>query len=122
MKPLLNNWKLDKVIHKDKILNFDILISKNCLKEVDKDYFYLIFPLEVCESFILEIRNKELASDLGITEVEKEIKNFINQLNKYNELKEIGETLVHKIAERKGKTSKQIFNEMDYKDLSISYD
>ncbi|EOB11383.1 hypothetical protein NBO_1230g0003 [Nosema bombycis CQ1] len=122
MKPLLNNWKLHKVIHKDKILNFDILISKNCLKEVDKDYFYLISPLEVCESFILEIRNEELASDLGITEVEREIKNFINQLNKYNELKEIGETLVHKTAERKGKTSKQIFNEMDYKDLSISYD
>ncbi|KAF9763195.1 DNA repair protein SWI5 like protein [Nosema granulosis] len=119
---IINDWATNKIIRRDKIQHFELLEERNCIKEVKDNYYCLVEPIEVCESIVLEEINLEIASTLNITDIDLEVKSFIKQLNEYNELKDIGETLVHKIAERKGLTSKQMFIEMEYEDLSIKYD
>lgn len=118
----INDWETNKIIHKDKILYFDVLVSNNCIKQIKNGYFCLVESLEVCESHVLRHINSKLIQELKLEDVDKEIKRFIKQLNEYNELKDIGESLVHKIAERKGVTIKQEFIEMGFEDLSVSYD
>lgn len=119
---ILNDWEANKIIHQDKILHFGILESNSCIKHIIDGYYYLCEPLEICESLVLKDINEEIANTLNISDIELEVKKFIKQLNEYNELKDIGETLVHKLAERKWVTSKQMFCEMEYGDLSVSRD
>ncbi|KAK6090956.1 hypothetical protein P3W45_000201 [Vairimorpha bombi] len=115
---ILNDWSTSKIIHKDKILHFGILLSKNLITEIEDDYWYLSEKVEIVEYEIYKYFNEKMADEMNIEDSEAEIKKFIKDLHVYNELKDIGQSLVNKIAERKGTTSKEVFKEMEYESLS----
>ncbi|WUR02071.1 DNA repair SWI5-like protein [Vairimorpha necatrix] len=119
MSSLLNNWSKDEIIHKDKILYFDILISKSLISNIQNtEYFTLSKPVEIVEYEIYKYFNEKMIDKMNIEDCTVEIKKFIKDLHVYNELKDIGQSLVNKIAERRKTTSKEIIKEMGY-DLLI---
>lgn len=111
---VINDWSQHKIIHRSKILNFDFLNSKNYISHIDSDYYYLNENIEVVEHDIYKYCNEKAKNEMNIENESYEIKKFIKDLHVYNELKEICESLVNKIAEKKETTSKEIFKEMGF--------
>ncbi|RVD90946.1 DNA repair Swi5, partial [Tubulinosema ratisbonensis] len=95
------------IIHKSKILNYDFLLENECLTLIEDDYYCLSKDLEDIKALFYDQEIKKLTKELEIQDVNLEIKNFISKLNKYNELKDIGQAMIGKIADLKGITIKE---------------
>lgn len=106
--PLLNNWEEDKICLKDKILEFEFLTENDYITEIEDGYFYLNTSFPIVEQKFYDEKNKQLADELNLKDVNKEIDNFIKKLNKYNEAKDIADSLMGKIADFKGCSIKDI--------------
>ena len=115
MTKIFNDWFANKIIHKDKILNFDFLNRKGFIKSIqDTEYYFLTESIDTVEYELYKYFNEKISNEMNIEDCNIEIKKFIKNLHVYNELKDIGQALVNKIAERKNTTSKEILKEMDY--------
>lgn len=60
-----------------------------------------------------QISQLPITDDKSDQEITKCIKEHMNLLHEYNEIKDIGQILIGKIAELKGTTSKAIYSEYD---------
>lgn len=109
----LNNWEDEKVIKKDDIIEFEFLYENGLIKEIEEEYYCLNGTLYNVEKKFYEENNMMMADKLGLRDVQKEIDCFIKKLNKYNEVKDIAQSLMGKIAEIKGVTIKDIHTEME---------
>lgn len=113
----LNKWDVEKIIKKENILEFEFLENNKYLTEIETDYFYLNKDFYTVEKNFYETINKELMKDLNINNLDLEIKNFIKKLNKYNEAKDIAQSLMGKIADLRDTTIKEV-----HKDLEVDFD
>ena len=109
---LLNDWTSQKIIHKDKIIEFEFLTDNNFITEIEDGYFYLNAEFHSVERIYIEKLNSKIMNRLNIQDANKEIKTYIKKLNKYNEAKDIAQSLMGKIADLKGVTIKEIHEEM----------
>ncbi|AFM98106.1 recombination repair protein [Encephalitozoon hellem] len=109
---LLNDWEKEEVIHKDRILNFDFLVEQDFIDEVEDGFYYLSKDLKTVETELWKKANHELADCLDIKNIDKEIKRFILLLNSYNEIKDIGQELIGRIASLRQTTAKDIHEEL----------
>ncbi|EJW02440.1 hypothetical protein EDEG_03144 [Edhazardia aedis USNM 41457] len=107
-----NDWDKQEIYHKDDIINYQFLLKHAFITEVDTDFYYLTNDMRNIEMVYYKEITKELAEKLNITDVEKEIKKFIAKLNLYNEIKDINDALVGKVAELKGVTIKEFQEEL----------
>lgn len=113
---ILNKWETDKIIHKSKILEFDFLFDNDFITEIEDDYFYLNTPIYDVEKKYYDDMNKELMEKLGIDSLESGLKTLIKKVNKYNEIKDIAQVLIGKIADLRGVSLKEIYEELDISD------
>ncbi|AFN82826.1 putative Swi5-like protein [Encephalitozoon romaleae SJ-2008] len=109
---LLNDWEKEEVIHKSKIVNFDFLVERNFIDEVKDGFYYLSKDGKTVETELWKKVNHELAEYLDIKDIDKEIKRFIFLLNSYNEIKDIGQELIGKIANLRQTTAKDVHEEL----------
>lgn len=107
----LNDWEEDKIYKKVNILEFDFLEENGFVTEIEDEFFYLNQPFSVVEKKFYDFINGKLANELNLTDANKEIDNFIKKLNKYNEAKDIAESLMGKIADLKSCSIKDIHSE-----------
>ncbi|KAM0675167.1 swi5-like zinc finger protein [Gurleya vavrai] len=115
-----NDWKLQEIIHKDKILNYNFLKENALIELIEDDYYYLKSNQKSLEDLYYEIKTYELAQKLKITDVDVEIKDFIKKLNLYNEIKDIADAMMGKIAELRGTTIQELHDEFDIiKDITL---
>ncbi|TBU09544.1 hypothetical protein CWI36_0020p0060 [Hamiltosporidium magnivora] len=90
----LNNWEKEKIIHKNKILNFEFLNKNNFITEIKDSYFYLSVEYEKVEEYFYKEKFKS-----------------------YNELKDIAQAMMGKIADFKGSTLKEMHELFSVNDL-----
>jgi len=107
-----NNWEECKIIRKDQIMEFDFLEEKSYIQEIEDGYFYLTASMADVERRFYTEKNEEIASELNLVNVQKEISSFIKKLNRYNRAKDISQALMGKIAELKGITIRDIHEQM----------
>lgn len=112
----MDDWEKTEIIHKNKIKNFDFLKKNDFITEIEDGYYYISEDIEVVETAFCKKINEELANELNIEDIEEELKLFIKKLNTYNELKDIGQDLIGKIATFRGTTNKSIHEELDMND------
>jgi hypothetical protein len=108
----LNDWRKHEIIHRDNIKSYELLLRQGHIREAADGYYYLLEDPEAVETALWKNANERLADELGITSVEKEIKAFIARLNEYNEVKDIAQALMGKIAELRQTTAKVIHEEL----------
>lgn len=108
----LNDWEKEEIIRKDKIAEFDFLSRRRFITEVSMDYYYLSEDIKTVEMELWKDSNARLANELDIQDIDKEIKRFIKLLNSYNEIKDIGQELIGKIADLRQTTAKAIHEEL----------
>ncbi|KAF7678791.1 DNA repair protein SWI5 like protein [Astathelohania contejeani] len=106
-----NDWSNCEIIYKDDIINFEFLQENNLIKEIEDGYYYLRDELKNIEKRYYLMKNKELAAQLNIHDIDVEIKKFIRKLNLYNEIKDIGQMLMGKIADLRGVTTRELHEE-----------
>ncbi|CAD25252.1 hypothetical protein [Encephalitozoon cuniculi GB-M1] len=109
---LLDDWEREKIIHKDKIRNFDFLVEGDFIKEVADGFYCLCKDIEAAEAELWKKANCEMAEHLGIEDINKEVKRFISLLNTYNEVKDIGQELIGRIANLRQTTAKDVHEEL----------
>lgn len=109
---ILNDWEEEKIIKKDNIVEFDFLYENRLIKEIEDGYYHLNDTLYNVEKKFYDEANRMIADKLGLQDIQKEIDRFIKKLNKYNEAKDIAQSLMGKIAEMRGVTIKDIHSEM----------
>ena len=109
---LLNNWRGEKVLHRDNIIEFDLLLENEFIIEIQDDYYCLNKPADEVELYIYEKKTRELMEKHGIVDLEKELKSLIKKYHEYNELREIAQTLAGRIAEARGITVKSVYEEL----------
>ncbi|ADM11349.1 putative Swi5-like protein [Encephalitozoon intestinalis ATCC 50506] len=109
---LLNDWEKEEIIHKSKIVNFDFLEKKDFISEVKDGFYYLSKDIKAVETELWKKANDELADHLDIKDIDKEIKRFIFLLNRYNEIKDIGQELIGRIASLRQTTARDIHEEL----------
>lgn len=110
---IFNDWDKTPIIHKSKIKNFDFLTENNLIKDLTDNYFCLTEPIEIVEDRYYRLENERLIDLLGIENVDDELKLFIENMNVYNEVKDIAQSMMGKIAELRGITNKEVHEEMD---------
>ncbi|ELA42421.1 uncharacterized protein VICG_00520 [Vittaforma corneae ATCC 50505] len=108
-----NNWDEEKIIRMDKIKKFEFLDENNFIKEIENKYYYLTTSIADVERKFYEEENAAIANELDLQDVQKEMVSFIKKLNKYNQAKDIAQSLMGKIAELRGVTIKAIHDEME---------
>lgn len=107
MNKELNNWEKFKIIHKNKIKEFNFLMKNDLIIHIESDYYYAVEDIN-------NAYFKAKCAELNLTDgVEKEIQIFIKKLNEYNELKDCADSLIGKIAEFKGVRIKEIRDEVE---------
>lgn len=111
--PFFNNWDEERIIRKDKIKEFEFLDDNDFIKEIEDEYYFLTTSLIEVERKFYEETNAAIANELDLKDVQKEIESFIKKLNKYNQAKDIAQSLMGKIAELKGVTIKDVHAEME---------
>lgn len=99
---LFNNWHDTPIIHQSNIINYSFLESHSLITHLDSEYYYLNNPDMNLELFYYQEKNKDLAHILSINDVDASIKVFIDDLNTYNEIKDIADALMGKISELRG--------------------
>lgn len=109
---VLNNWEAEGVVHRDRILELGFLCDGGYITEVADGYFCLNTPFGDVERRFYEERCRALMAELGIKDVELELKALIRKFNRYNEIKEVAEALCSKIADLRGVSIKDIHNEL----------
>jgi hypothetical protein len=109
----LNDWSKEKIVHRDSIKSFDFLMKNNYIKEIADHYFYLSEDIHRVEESFYKSKTIELAKSLGIDDISLEIKGFIKKLNTYNEIKDIAQCLMGKIADLRGVTIKKLHEDFD---------
>lgn len=80
-----NDWNSTPIIHKSFIKNFEFLSSNFLITHLEDNNFYLNIESANIEALFYSKKYNELATKLNIKDVGKEIKQFIFQLNTYNE-------------------------------------
>lgn len=110
---LLNDWNITPVIKKKNILNFDFLNQKGYIKEIKDSYYYITKDLKMVEIELCKKKASDLAQEIGIKSVDTEIKSFIKRLNQYNELKDVAQALLGRIADLRGTTIKEVHREFE---------
>ncbi|KAG0438120.1 DNA repair protein SWI5 like protein [Dictyocoela muelleri] len=110
---IFDDWKKTPIIHKNKIKEFEFLMENNYITELDDNYFYLSETFAKIENHYYKNENEKLIQLLKIKDVDVELKNFIMKMNIYNEVKDISQSMMGKIAELRGVTNKEIHEEMD---------
>jgi uncharacterized protein YwgA len=108
----MDNWSTHGVMHKDKIRSFSFLSMHGYIREVADGYYCLTEDPETVETQLWKDVNGRLANELNIADIEKEIRTFIAKLNEYNEIKDIAQELMGKIAEFKQTTTRVIHEEL----------
>lgn len=106
-----NDWTQHEIIHKNDILNFDFLQENEFIKEIEEDFYFLTVQQEKLEECFYDFKTKEIQKKLKINNIETEIQVFIAKLNKYNEIKDIADEMLGKLAELKGVSLKEIHEE-----------
>ena len=109
---LANDWEKEEVIHKDRIEDFDFLVSRDLIEHVADGFYCLAADAKSVETELWKRTNGELAESLGIDDIEKEIKRFISLLNSYNGIKDIGQELIGRIAALRQTTAKDVHEEL----------
>lgn len=109
---LLNDWEEEEIIHRNEIINFEFLNKKGYVIEISEGFYYLSEEHRVVETELWKNINDELANELDIKDIDKEIKRFIGLLNKYNEIKDIGQELIGRIADLRQTTTKSVHEEL----------
>jgi hypothetical protein len=109
----LDDWITMPVIYQSKIKNFEFLIKRDHIKEIENGYYCLNHNFDDIEFEFYNMEANKLMDELEIKDVEKEVKEFIGKLNLYNELKDVGQALIGKIAELRGATIREIHEEME---------
>ncbi len=110
---LLNDWENEKVIHKRNILEYDWLIENKFITEIEDEYFYLNKPFTEVEKMLYEEKTNDIMCKYGISDIDSELKSLIKKFNTYNEIKDIAQSLIGKIAELRGQPIKEIHEELD---------
>lgn len=85
--------------------------SHGYLEQIEKEYYCLNTDFSTVELEFYRAESAALADCLGIEDVREEIKRFIHKLSLYNELKDIAQTLLGRIADLKGITIKDVHRE-----------
>lgn len=114
---LFNNWSSTPIISKPNISNFDFLLTHSLITHIDFNYYYLNNPNTNLELFYYKIKNQELATKLNITNIDNSLKQFINELNLYNEIKDVADALIGKISELRGVSLKSVREEFEMDDI-----
>lgn len=109
----LNNWDAEKVIKKEGILELEFLADNGFVTEIEDGYFYLNTPLYDVEKKLYDDKNRRLEEELNLTDPQQEIKTFIQKMNRYNQAKDIAQSLMGKIAYLRGVPIRQIHEDMD---------
>lgn len=107
----LNNWDKTPVIKRQSILNFEFLSTHGHLQEIEDGYYFLLHDLGTVELDFYMSKSLELAGKLGIKNLDVEIKEIIKKINIYNELRDIGNTFLGKLAEIRNTTIKCVHEE-----------
>lgn len=109
---MLNNWEKDKIVHRDKILSFEFLAGNGYISEISDGFYYMSEDPETVETELWRKLNSELANELNIQDIDREIRGFIGLLNSYNEIKDIGQELIGRIAVLGQTTTKDVHEEL----------
>lgn len=107
-----NDWEAHKIIHKSEIMEFEFLNDNSYIEEIDSGYYYLAVDIGTVEKKFYTKKNEEIADELNLGDVQKEIATFVKKLNRYNYAKDIAQTLMGRMAELKGTTIKNIHEDM----------
>lgn len=107
-----NSWDVERVIQKENITEFEFLCSREYITEIEDDYFYLNTPLAVVEKEFYEQGNRALMEALGIKDLEQELKMLIKKFNRYNEIKDIAQELIGKVADMRGVSITEVHREL----------
>lgn len=106
MNKELNPWSVMKIIHKNKIKEFNFLLKNDLIVHIESDFYYSVKKIE--EKYY-KLKYEEICKELGLNEnIEGEIQRFIRNLNEYNELKDCAEALIGKLAELKNVSIKEM--------------
>ncbi|EPR79235.1 Swi5 family protein, partial [Spraguea lophii 42_110] len=92
---------------------FEFLKENDFIEEIEQNHYVLKVSFGEIEDKFYEEENEKLKSKLGIKDIKKEISDIIKQMNVYNEIKDIAQSLMGRIAEIRGVTNKEIHEEMD---------
>lgn len=103
----LNNWEKLKIIHKNKIKKFEFLKKHKLIIHIESDYFYSVDDIE---NKYYKLKCDEIGLDEDVIE---KVDEFIKKLNEYNEIKDVAEALIGKIAELKNLTIKEMRKELE---------
>lgn len=112
-KSPLNDWDTEIILRKDEIKEFDFLKKHNFIEEIEDDFFYLLKSSNFVEESFYKEKAEEIAREIGVENISKESKEFINKLNLYNETKDTAQTLIGKVAEFRGVCAKDIYKELN---------
>jgi len=94
-----DSWIKNPIQHKEKILDFEFLATKEYITELEDEYFYLNVPIEDVESEYYKGMNAEMMEAFNIKDPEMEIKSYIKDIGKYNGIKDITQQLIGKLAD-----------------------
>ncbi|KAI4292248.1 hypothetical protein PAPHI01_1522 [Pancytospora philotis] len=114
---VFNDWHAEKVIHADRITQWDFLRANECIEEIADGYYFLSKPLETVEAAYYRQENAKLTKMLGIKNVEQELKVLIGKFNTYNAAKDVVEELCGKLASLRGVPIRDI-----HKELNLTFD
>lgn len=109
---LLNDWEGEKIVSKDRILEFEFLRRKEYIEEIEDGYFYLTAPFSTVEKEFYDEKNRQLMKELKIENIDLELKALIKKFNDYNEIKDVAEMLCAKIADLRGVSMKDVHAEL----------
>ncbi len=107
-------WMKNKVLVKDKILEFDKLLDLGLIKkEAEEKMYSLTTPtLANAEEIYLESENQSLQEELSIENPDLEIKIYMDKLHKYNDTKDVLQNMIGKIAELRNVKIKDLTKEL----------
>lgn len=119
---IFNDWELRKILPRTSIKNFEYLKDNELIEEIEDGYYYLKSSIYDIEKKYYDEANNKLLDELNLTDTKKELKEIIKKLHKYNESKDIAESLMGKIADLRGVAIKEIHQDMGVYSEDDQYD
>lgn len=112
----MNDWQTAPIIHKGKILDFEFLCSSELIAEVADGYYQLSKPPEVVEAAVYGRKVREIMDKYNLVDLDKELKCLMKKFNTYNELKDIAQALIGRIADMRGVSIRKVHEELNIVD------